>query len=134
MPYFGKESLKELSTCDIKLKLIFNEVIRNFDCSVIQGLRGKQEQDEYFRIGKSKVKWPTGKHNSAIKNGLSSAADVAPYPINWNDRERFYYFAGYVKGKADLLGVKIRWGGDWDSDNDLHDQTFMDLVHFELVD
>jgi peptidoglycan L-alanyl-D-glutamate endopeptidase CwlK len=27
---------------------------------------------------------------------------------------------------------RIRWGGDWDMDNDLSDNTFNDLVHFEL--
>ena len=42
--------------------------------------------------------------------------------------------AGYIQATADKLGIKIRWGGDWDSDGDLDDQTFMDLGHFELVD
>ena len=41
-------------------------------------------------------------------------------------------FAGYVQGVAEQLGIKIRWGGDWDSDFDFKDQTFNDLVHFEL--
>ena len=33
---------------------------------------------------------------------------------------------------AQDLDIPIRWGGDWDSDNNLNDQNFMDLVHFEL--
>ncbi len=32
---------------------------------------------------------------------------------------RFYFFAGIVKGIAWELGIGVRWGGDWDSDNDL---------------
>ena len=63
----------------------------------------------------------------------SLAIDAAPSPIDWNDRERFFYFAGVVKGVAEEMGIKIRWGGDWDGDNDFDDQTFDDLVHFELV-
>jgi hypothetical protein len=60
------------------------------------------------------------------------AVDVAPYPVDWNDKERFYYFAGFVKGVASSLGISIRWGGDWNSDNNLKNQTFFDLPHFEL--
>jgi len=61
------------------------------------------------------------------------AVDVVPYPIDWDDREGFYAFGGFVKGVASQKGIKIRWGGDWDSDNDLHDQNFIDLPHFELA-
>ena len=64
---------------------------------------------------------------------LSEAVDIAPYPINWKDTEKFYYVAGIVMGVAGMLGIELRWGGDWDRDDDLHDQTFMDLGHFELV-
>lgn len=63
----------------------------------------------------------------------SLAVDVAPWPIDWNDKNRFYHFAGRVQGIAQMFNIKIRWGGDWDSDNDLKDQNFYDLPHFELV-
>jgi peptidoglycan L-alanyl-D-glutamate endopeptidase CwlK len=36
-------------------------------------------------------------------------------------------------GIAAKMGIKIRWGGDWDRDEELHDQTFFDLPHFELI-
>lgn len=78
--------------------------------------------------GRSKTKWPDSKHNSNPSMGI----DVAPYPIDWNDIKRFYHFGGFVQSRAESLGIKLRWGGDWDSDRDLNDQTFMDLVHFEL--
>ena len=41
-------------------------------------------------------------------------------------------FGSFVRGVAYKMGVEIRWGGDWDGDFDLKDQTFMDLVHFEI--
>ncbi len=44
---------------------------------------------------------------------------------------RFYYFAGFVMGTAAAMGVRLRWGGDWDGDTELDDQKFRDLVHFE---
>lgn len=50
---------------------------------------------------------------------------------------RFYYLAGLVRCQAQMMGLRwgtdIRWGGDWDSDNDFFDQTFFDLAHFELI-
>lgn len=101
----------------------------SFDCTVIQGHRGQEEQDQAYRTGRSQVKWPHGKHNASP----SLAADVAPYPIDWRDIRRFDHFAGFVKGVAAEMGLTIRWGGDWDSDHDLKDQRFNDLVHFELV-
>ena len=57
---------------------------------------------------------------------------MAPYPLDWDDRERFQYFAGFVLGTAKQLNLDIRYGGDWDSDNDLKDNNFDDLVHFEI--
>ena len=32
-----------------------------------------------------------------------------------------------------MTGVEIRWGGDWDSDTQVKDNKFDDLVHFELI-
>ena len=128
MPKFGKTSKKRLNTCDTSLQDLFNEVVRYFDCSVLIGHRGEKEQNEAFDKGNSQVRWPDGKHNS----NPSTAIDIAPYSIDWDDRERFTYFAGYVMGIAEYMGIPLRWGGDWDSDNDLSDNNFDDLVHFEL--
>lgn len=61
------------------------------------------------------------------------AVDAAPWPIDWNDTDRFLVFGGFVLGTAREQGLVIRWGGDWDSDWNLRDQTFIDLPHFELV-
>lgn len=118
-----------LNTCHADLQKVFNEVIRYYDCTILEGYRSNETQDELFRKGLSKLKGGQSKHNKSP----SLAVDAAPYPINWQDYDRFYYFGGFVKGVAELMGVKIRWGGDWDSDNDFKDQTFNDLVHFELI-
>ena len=128
MPRFGKTSKKRLATCEDKLQNLFKEVVKHFDCSVLVGYRGRNEQDTAFESGHSKVKWPNGKHNKKP----SVAVDVAPYPIDWDDRERFIYFGGFVKGCAFRMDIPLRWGGDWNSDTQLSDNKFDDLVHFEL--
>jgi len=81
------------------------------------GHRTKEKQEEAFNSKHSKVHFPKSKHNSLP----SKAVDVAPYPIDWNDLERFYNFGGYVRGIAESLGIKIRWGGDWNENLELKD-------------
>jgi len=107
---------------------LFENVVRDFDCSVLEGHRSEARQRELYAAGKSKVSWPHSKHN---KNP-SMAGDVAPYPIDWEDEGRFYYFAGFVLARAASMGISIRWGGDWNRNRHMDDQDFNDLVHFEL--
>lgn len=126
---FGPKSLAQLATCDPKLQLLFHEVSRYRNCTVIIGHRGKAAQDEAFRTGHSKLKWPSGEHNSLP----SKAVDAGPYPLDWKATSDFYYFGGFVMGIAAKLGIKLRFGGDWSGDGRTRDQTFNDLVHFELA-
>ena len=39
-----------------------------------------------------------------------------------------------LRGLGKAMGVNIRWGGDWDSDGDINDNKFDDLVHVEIKD
>lgn len=128
MPKFSSRSTKRLETCDARLQKIFKKVIEGFDCTILEGHRGEEKQNAAFKKGNSKLKYPNGKHNSIP----SVAVDVIPYPIDWEDRERMSYFAGYVIGCAKSMGITLRWGGDWDMDTKVKDNKFDDLVHFEL--
>ena len=128
MPKFGKRSKNALSSCDERLIKIFNEVIKTVDCSVLEGHRGQSKQDKYYEEGKSKVKYPSGRHNKLP----SMAVDVAPYPIDWDDREMFHLFAGFVLGIAKSMGINLRWGGDWNQNWFVDDNKFDDFPHFEL--
>ena len=135
MPSFGTASLANITTCHPDLQLLFSVVVEKFDCSVICGHRDETAQQEAFDSGNSKVQHPNSKHNSSP----SMAADVAPYPYNGDDEKRFYFFAGQVMAIAamlyeqELMDHRVRWGGDWDGDTEVNDQTFNDLAHFELI-
>ncbi|MGB0468557.1 MAG: hypothetical protein ACPGF7_13645 [Pontibacterium sp.] len=135
MPAFSGTSNKRLDSCHEDLQLIFRTVVSEVDCSILCGHREEAEQELAFSEGRSKVQFPGSKHNQLP----SMAADVGPYPINWVFIKRWYWFGGYVKAVADrlfdqgLISHRLRWGGDWDRDNDLDDQRFNDLPHFELV-
>tara|TARA_R110002020_G_scaffold128392_3_gene287753 strand:+ start:1926 stop:2318 length:393 start_codon:yes stop_codon:yes gene_type:complete len=128
MPYFGTKSKQRLATCDERLQKVFNEVIKYVDCSVLEGHRGQERQDKLYEEGKTKLKFPNGRHNMAPSN----AVDVTPYPVNWKDRERQTLFAGFVLGIARSMGIRLRWGGDWDMDFQVNDNRFDDFPHFEI--
>jgi len=130
MPQFSERSKSILNTCHPNLIFLFEEIVKHFDCSILHGQRGEEEQNGFFHQGLSKLKYPDSKHNKIP----SMAVDAAPYPIDWMDTERFYYFAGFVMYAAIRMGIRLRWGGDWDGDTNLHDQKFMDFVHFELME
>mgnify|MGYP003147596349 CR=1 FL=1 len=124
MPRFGRRSRSRLKGVNSGLVNVLNELVKIMDVTVIEGVRSQERQDELVAQGKSKTKF--GKHVEG------KAVDLAPYPIDWNDRERFHYMGGMIRGIGQQLGVKVRWGGDWDSDGEIADNKFDDLVHVEI--
>lgn len=130
MSSFSQKSIERLNECHPDLQKLFFEVIKNYDCTITCGHRGKEDQDEAVRTGHSKVSFPNSKHNSKP----SQAVDVVPFPVDWNDLTRFYHFAGFVLATAKQLGIKIRWGGDWNGDLKFKEEKFKDLPHWEIVE
>jgi peptidoglycan L-alanyl-D-glutamate endopeptidase CwlK len=138
MPTFGKRSRAQLDTCRPVLVNICEMVIKDYDFTVLCGRRGEDAQEEAYRTGRSKVRWPNSKHNTP--NGIGSQAiDVAPWHtglphIRWDNEREFVFLAGRMMQAAYGYGTRLRWGGDWDMDDDLYDRNVpFDLVHFELV-
>lgn len=103
------------------------------DFSIVETYRGQERQDEYFEAGKSRVLWPKSKHNVM----LSEAADCFPW-INGKLSYRKVHccvLAGIILAAAAVMGVRLRWGGNWDMDSEpITDQDFQDLGHYEVVD
>tara|TARA_R110002153_G_scaffold80035_1_gene203891 strand:+ start:145 stop:585 length:441 start_codon:yes stop_codon:yes gene_type:complete len=143
MPNFSQNSLRKLNSCHPDLIKIFEEVVWMRDCTVIEGFRGKETQNELYRTDKSQVKFPNGNHNQQP----SMAVDVMEYfpnkpHLHWSDKDGIEKFANYVIGVANSLLAsgeiehKIRWGADWDGDgvrvDKDPDETFFDGPHFEL--
>tara|TARA_Y100000592_G_scaffold27096_1_gene42953 strand:+ start:905 stop:1285 length:381 start_codon:yes stop_codon:yes gene_type:complete len=123
---FGKRSRDRLKGVDSRLVNVLNQLIKIMDVTIIEGLRSAERQQELLKKGATKVKYS--------KHMEGKAVDIAPYPIDWDDRERFHYMGGMVRGIAKALNLNIRWGGDWDSDGEIKDNKFDDLVHIEIKD
>lgn len=115
---FSKRSLNNLNSVKPELQKVIGEAMRitTFDFAVISGLRSIREQKKLVKGGFSKTM------NSRHLTG--HAVDLAPYPIDWNDLERFDRLAVIVKQAAINVGVEIEWGGDWTS--------FVDRPHYQL--
>jgi len=126
---YSKRSMDRLKTCHPDIQKVLMEVIKHVDCSIIQGIRTIEEQEEFVRTGKSKTM--NSKHLEQ-SDGYSHAVDVMAYPIDWDNWERNYLFAGFVKGIAASMGIKLRIGADWNGNFDTRDQSFHDTPHFEL--
>lgn len=124
---FSPTSKARLATCHPDLQRLFNRVNELWPCTIQSGRRTPEEQVKLVASGASKTL------NSRHVNDPSLAVDVSPDPLDWKDTARFYYFGGFVLGVAEGMGIPIRWGGDWDSDMQVKDQNFNDLVHFELA-
>lgn len=133
---FSHRSKRELKNCHPILQDIFNEAALHYDCTILEGSRSDERQEKLFKEGKTQKRAGESKHNKIA----SEALDASPYPIpvGWGafdkkEYARFHLFAGIVLGIARVYyGDVLRWGGDWDGDGQTNDQTFDDLVHFEL--
>ena len=117
--HFSSKSKANLATCAEPLQLLFNEIIKRVDCTVVCGHRAEEAQEEAFRTGHSKARWGESRHNTMP----SQAVDVVPYPIDWQDLARFQHFAGFVLGTASQMKIDIEWGGHW---------KFVDMPHYQI--
>ena len=135
MPQFSVRSKKRLKQCDPRLQKILNHAIKEVDFTILCGHRNEEDQNEAYRTGKSTKRWPQSKHNKKP----SLAVDVAPWfgpqvKIDWDDLLAFARLAGYFEAIADHLGIRIRWGADWNENGRSRDERFIDAGHFELID
>lgn len=119
MPYkLGTRSLQSLSgvhpdmVAVVKLAITITEQ----DFTVIEGIRNINRQRELFKAGKSTTM------NSRHITG--HAVDMVPWPVDWEDLERFEVMSEAMKTAAEELDIPIVWGGDW--------KSFYDAPHFEL--
>lgn len=125
---FSKRSIERLKTCHPLLAVIALEAIKEMDFVVICGHRTPEEQQALYAQGRTKagrivtnIDGVTKKSQHNLKPSL--AMDLAPYPIDWNDIERFKKLGALIKRIAKENATPISWGGSW---------KMKDYPHFEL--
>lgn len=120
---FSKRSQDKLDTCHSNLVELMETALKSssIDFSVICGYRNEKEQNKAYREGKSNALYPHGRHNKTP----SMAVDIAPYPIDWDDIDRFIELSTHIKKVAHDLDIPIWWGGNW--------KQLKDYPHYELM-
>lgn len=114
-----------------------------FSWRVVQTARTIEQQRTYFREGKSKVNpdayqsmgdlYAAAKHITGPGMPKSRAADLAIVGKEPYNEAALTYLAGIIRCIAQQLGLKVRWGGDFDRDGVLLETgTFKDLPHHEI--
>ena len=124
----GQRSLDRLSGVNSSLVAVLKKACESmpFDITVLEGVRSYERQQELLKQGATKV--------SVSRHMSGNAIDIAPYPIDWNDTERFKIVAHHMFAAAKELGIVIRWGGNWSRKDETVKSTssFVDMPHFEL--
>lgn len=148
----SKRSLTALEGVDPRLVDVVKRAIQitKQDFLVTEGLRTRERMMEIYGQGRtvaqlavkgipakyakpkaSKVTWLNDPYNSL--HGRGRAVDLAPYPVDYNTLSKFDKIADAMFASAKELGVKIRWGADWDGDGKIREAGEYDATHFELV-
>lgn len=118
---FGKKSLERLEGIKAPLQSLAKSSIADspYDFSITCGLRTVEEQRVLVATGKSRT--------MKSKHLTGDAFDIAVFDENgkltW-DLKYYKKVAAHIKKVAAKLGVKVEWGGDW--------QSFIDGPHFQL--
>lgn len=114
----GNRSLQSLSGVNPDMVAVVKKAIEisEVDFSVIEGVRNIDRQRQLVKEGKSTT--------LKSRHITGHAVDMVPYPVDWNDLERFEQMAEAMKTAAKELKIKIVWGGDW--------KNFYDAPHFQL--
>lgn len=135
---YGERSKLVLESLAPDLQVLCTELLKFRDVALLEGHRSSARQARLLRDKKTKVGPGKSKHNRFP----SLAVDMIPYPFqerDWEDRDKFHLFAGFVLGVAAKLLSEgkmerpLRWGGDWDKDWETSDNEFDDFPHYELV-
>lgn len=102
---------------------------------VVEGLRTKERQAELFAQGRTKpgkiVTWTL-----ASKHITGDAVDLAPVvggAIPWGNPAAFDELAQVMFRAAELEGVAITWGADWNNNGIRREKGETDSPHYQLA-
>ena len=146
---FSRSSAENLDKADSKLQIVLIKAIKYVDFSIVYTFRTPQEQFELYKKGREERDghYIIVKPNDVVtqldgitkksKHNMypSQAFDFMPYPLSNNSKiqiEQYCYIAGIMKAIALENNIKIRWGRDWNNDNNFDNEKFLDYAHFEL--
>lgn len=135
--YLGQRSLGRLHRLHPKMAACVTLAISlsDVDFSVSETVRTLARQKELY-YGTPKKTWTLNSKHMLQGDGFSHAVDLVPLVNNKIDWDKCPVVKDAMFKAADLLGIRIRWGGDWNqngSSKDEHQRGSYDGPHFELL-
>lgn len=125
------------------------------DFTVVEGVRSKERMweifgqgrtraecraagvpESYARPGENRVTWlrnPLNSNHRRMPDGFGHAVDIYPFPYDHKDLRKFDEIALAMMSAAVELGIRIRWGADWDMDGKPRERGESDSPHFEIA-
>lgn len=121
----NKRSIEKLGTCHPDIARLAKAVNEVFPIQCICGYRDEKSQDEAFKNGMSKKKYPESKHNKkpSLAGDFVPDPDRNPATLDWGDIKSFELMCLTFESKAEELDINIRLGRDF---------KFKDMPHIEL--
>lgn len=124
---FSKKSLEKVNNPKLhpRLRELLIQAISTspIDFTVIETVRTVEQQK--INVAKGVSKTMRSRHiPSTNKSGYCEAFDIAPYPVNWNDKERFKQLSTHILATAKKMRINLTWGGTW--------KTLVDMPHYEI--
>lgn len=139
---WGRRSLDNLSTVHPRLRAVADRALQlsPTDFVVTDGLRGKEDQDRAVAEKRSKTPFPKSNHNKTSdpswvgdRYKASDALDFMPLPLGYKAPASVWKgIATAFEQAGRELGIKVRWGGDWNMDGDKTLNDSWDMPHVEL--
>lgn len=136
--YLGKRSLSRLyrlhpkmAACVVLAITYLDEV----DITVSETVRSKQRQHELY-YGKPQKTWTLKSKHLIQSDGFSHAVDLIPLLNGQAAWDKCQLVADAMFKAAKVIGIRIRWGGDWNqngSSRDEHKRGSYDGPHFEYL-
>lgn len=125
---FDSGSARRLAAAHPLLQLVMNTAREWVPFTILDSQRGRAAQEAAFRAGNSKAHFGQSAHNWSP----AIAVDIAPMPLDWNDRKAFIGLSKIILPLAKEMHIPLRWGGDWNMNGILTDEKLSDLPHYEL--
>lgn len=129
--------------------------ISKVDFKVVEGVRSREQMminygkgrtaaqctakgvpARYAQPTRAKVTWlnnPFASTHAIQADGFGHAVDLLPAPYDWKEGPGWRQINDAMMEAARRLGVKIRWGRNWDGDDKYEEKGETDGPHFELV-
>jgi peptidoglycan L-alanyl-D-glutamate endopeptidase CwlK len=145
----GAGSIAKLAMVHRNLVAVVKRAIEisRVDFKVIEGVRTPERQKLLYAQGRTapgpKVTWTLNSNHFINKTtGFGHAVDLLPAPYDWKledpkntpeTDDAFALVAAAMYQAASELGIRIRWGANWDGDAQWREKGESDNPHFELA-